>query len=328
MSEDCLFCLNSEVEKKTIERQRLKYLSRINPVSPEEMKRLKNTDFSTLPRYSNPSAPEDFGKPYSSFDEALSKWDLYLPAVIAAIAKRVSKKAVPLWMMYMNGGVKETIDLADFDASFITAFAKDNTSQWAANEIVNNVQEYFNNHTGVLPKSTPLVFRLNDIISERLRLFDDYTSKKRLNFSGIGTIPGNLVGDFGPPEDETKNPYGHTPSKQNDSRKVSGAVTVNPILKRGFDLPPTNRDSNKEYELHYDIIFEVFDTIDFCPGGAGNSRDRNEKEPNELIKMIHPLFASEQDLTVPLSRLEASGLVGDVPVKIKYSIKRIETLSI
>ena len=48
------------------------------------------------------------------------------------------------------------------------------------------------------------------------------------------------------------------------------------------------------------VELEIFDAIDFCPGGCGTPR--------------------EQILTVPFSRREASGLAYDVPIHLKVSM--------
>ena len=49
-----------------------------------------------------------------------------------------------------------------------------------------------------------------------------------------------------------------------------------------------------ETTLHY----EVFDAVDFCPGDCGSS--------------------AEQLITIPMSRLEASGEAYDQPFKVKF----------
>jgi hypothetical protein len=75
-----------------------------------------------------------------------------------------------------------------------------------------------------------------------------------------------------------------------DYRKAWGNVTLEkvPLIgSTGYVLVETT--------LHY----EVFDAIDFCPGDCGSS--------------------AEQLVTVPMSRLEASGEAYDVPFKVTFA---------
>lgn len=75
----------------------------------------------------------------------------------------------------------------------------------------------------------------------------------------------------------------------NDSRKVSGNVTLERVTAFGSALY-----TKVETTLHY----EIFDAIDFCPGDCGSK--------------------AEQLVTVPMSRLEASGEAYDVPFKVLF----------
>lgn len=96
------------------------------------------------------------------------------------------------------------------------------------------------------------------------------------------------------------NPYdipGHLAGGQSggaggdDTRKVQGSVFVSRVPQP---------DGSSALTMRSDLEFVVNDTVDFCPGGAGSGL--------------------EQALTVPLSRLEATGPIWavDVPFDVRF----------
>jgi hypothetical protein len=74
-----------------------------------------------------------------------------------------------------------------------------------------------------------------------------------------------------------------------DNRKVWGNVTLEKVPLIG-----STGYVSVETTLHY----EVFDAVDFCPGDCGSP--------------------AEQLVTVPMSRLEASGEAYDAPFKVTF----------
>jgi hypothetical protein len=104
-----------------------------------------------------------------------------------------------------------------------------------------------------------------------------------MNFDFPTDVAGNLAGGIGANEASCK--VGAHPSPQNDDRLATGKVKVT-----------GNADGTLTAEP--DIQFEVHDTIDFCPGDCGTRL--------------------EQCATVIMSRLEATGVAGDIPFKVKF----------
>ncbi|MDO8356373.1 MAG: DUF4157 domain-containing protein [Nitrospirota bacterium] len=80
----------------------------------------------------------------------------------------------------------------------------------------------------------------------------------------------------------------------NDRRAVSGMIAIEPSVKNDI----TNEQN---YRITTQLSLWVKDTIDFCPGKCG-------------------AWLEQKTLTVPLSRLEATGLVFDVPFEVYADI--------
>ncbi len=309
-----MFCFGGD----KLEPRIAKILPQLTPVTDAELDALSKVDFTKLPRYNNPDAPKDYGKPYSSLAEAMDVWVKYFPILIAGASARAPRRVAPIWKIYMGGGCKSVIDLAEFDPSFVQEFQEDDATKRAA-EIIHKATEYFfKNNPDQLPESDAQEYDLTSIITDAMIGFGKFDSKIALNYKTIGSVAGNLVGSFGPPKDEVSYRFGHTPSNQNDSRDVSGVVRLTPHNpgRGGFDL---QRTPTTKYIADYIIDFDIKDTIDFRPGGSGSSRRER--------KLFAKLLPAEENLTLPLSRLEACGLVGDVPVKIKYQVKSSEDVS-
>jgi len=104
-----------------------------------------------------------------------------------------------------------------------------------------------------------------------------------MNFSAPRDVPGNLAGDIG--ADETSCRVGAQPSPFNDERTAFGTVTISPASATELTVTP-------------DIRYRVKDTIDLCPGDCDT-----------------PL---EQVATIPLSRMEASEIGGDIPFTVEF----------
>ena len=102
--------------------------------------------------------------------------------------------------------------------------------------------------------------------------------KYPINFDQPFEIPGNIAGDAG------NSDFGP------DTRTVSGTVSF-------FRL--TDGASNTTgVQMRTGFQFSVRDAIDFCNGDPG--------------------FGLEQNLTIPLSRLEKSGFAYDVPFQVRF----------
>jgi len=104
-----------------------------------------------------------------------------------------------------------------------------------------------------------------------------------INFSNPYDIPGHIAGGVG------------SSSLGADTRTLKGYLSV----YRETDY--TGKTIG--YQLKSKFEFEVKDTVDFCPGQPGS--------------------ALEQSLTIPASRLEASGEAFDVPFEVQFAAPEI-----
>jgi hypothetical protein len=106
---------------------------------------------------------------------------------------------------------------------------------------------------------------------------------REMNFNVPNDVAGNIAGGIG--TDQRTVRVGAKPSPWDDVRAADLSVdlTENP------DGSVTVRPS---------LVFVVQDTIDLCPGNCGTS--------------------DEQVATIPMSRFEATGLVGDVPFVLRF----------
>jgi hypothetical protein len=99
-----------------------------------------------------------------------------------------------------------------------------------------------------------------------------------IDFSNPFDIPGHIAGGVGSGDASV------------DSRDLSGDL----IIRRQLDVSGTTTG----FEVISDFHYHCHDTVDFCPGQAGSGL--------------------EQNLTIPLSRLEATGMAHDVPFDVFY----------
>ena len=104
-----------------------------------------------------------------------------------------------------------------------------------------------------------------------------------INFSNPYDIPGHIAGGAG------------SSSFGKDTRTLKGYLSV---CRETDDTGKTIG-----YQLKAKFEFEVKDTVDFCPGQPGS--------------------ALEQILTIPASRLEASGQAFDVPFQVQFDAPEI-----
>jgi outer membrane protein OmpA-like peptidoglycan-associated protein len=210
------------------------------------------------------------------------------PIMLAGIAAKVTSRVVPVWAMWFAGGSS----LQDFSSRFGADFSSDPTTSSVAAGLAADLPGKLNPAavrtlaagptaaTGVslLPALPPT------FVSDTTAAMES-PGPVKMNFTTIGSVPGNLAGDVG--KDETSCPVGETPSPVDDARQlgdVTGRLTAN--ADGSVDVVPT-------------FQFHVIDTVDLCPGNCGAS--------------------SEQVATIPMSRLEASAVAGDVPFFVDFA---------
>lgn len=105
------------------------------------------------------------------------------------------------------------------------------------------------------------------------------------------TVAANLAGGVGD---------GVTPDSDfgPDYRDLSGTITVS-------SSPSSDNRLLTRIFMSGDFMWEVHDAIDFCPGNAGNTL--------------------QESLTIPMSRLEATGLAKDVGLIVKFPRHRTDS---
>ncbi len=210
------------------------------------------------------------------------------PFILAGIAAKVTPSVVPVWAMWFAGGTS----LQNFTARFGADFSADARTATVAGRLAADLPGKVDPAAmrtlaaspgagagvSLLP-ALPATYRSDTTTSM------ESPGPLKMNFTTIGTAPGNLAGDVG--KDEASCPVGETPSPVDDARQLSdvtGQLTANP--DGSVDVVPTFR-------------FHVIDTADLCPGNCG--------------------APAEQVATVPMSRLEASAVAGDVPFFVDFA---------
>jgi outer membrane protein OmpA-like peptidoglycan-associated protein len=210
------------------------------------------------------------------------------PIMLAGIAAKVTSKVVPVWAMWFAGGTS----LQDFTGRFGADFATDDTTEDVASGLAADLPGKVDRAAiralaagpgaaaGVsLLPALPGGYRADTTAAM------ESPGPLKMNFMTIDSPTGNLAGDIG--KDEASCPVGETPSTVDDARQLSdvvGRLTPNP--DGSVDVAPSFR-------------FHVVDTVDLCPGNCGAS--------------------TEQVATIPMSRLEASGVAGDVPFFVDFA---------
>lgn len=110
-----------------------------------------------------------------------------------------------------------------------------------------------------------------------------------LNFNNPFDIPGHIAGGASADGASSSN-YGP------DTRKLKGNISV---LKQNDPATGT-----VAITLTADFEFEIHDAMDFCPGNPG--------------------AFMEQTLTVPLSRLEATGAAKDIGLQVNFKVTNLQ----
>ncbi len=108
--------------------------------------------------------------------------------------------------------------------------------------------------------------------------------RPRLEWVTVASPAANVIGEIG-----ASDVYGR------DDRRITGTITLVKQRRRGDRLTVDVRAS-------CDLTITVNDSCDFCPGNIG------------------PVW--EQNFTIPLSRLEATGIAGDVKLTVTVHERR------
>lgn len=222
----------------------------------------------------------NFCQPFVSKSAALFNLKWAGPLILAGIASKVNTRVLPLWVSYLTGG-SATKDLtADFGADFTASKTTADTTKFLVGELRKEIQA---NQTGLPTAPGTVVRPFTSRLAGALAAIDDPKGGDQMNFNYPSDTAGNVAGGIG--KDETSFPIGAKPSPFNDSREAEIAATVTRNADGSLTVVPA-------------IKFLVKDTIDLCPGDCGVGQ--------ELVA------------TIPLSRFEATGITGDVPLKVEF----------
>jgi len=107
----------------------------------------------------------------------------------------------------------------------------------------------------------------------------DEMANRPINYSNPFSVAGHIAGDIG---------------------RSDAGVDYRKITRANVALEKTTLIGNTGYvSVELFPHYEVFDAVDFCPGNCGSP--------------------AEQLVTIPMSRLEASGAAYDVPFKVRFA---------
>ncbi len=237
----------------------------------------------------NKDCPSAFCVPLPSWAEAIAIRNLVRVPLLAGIAAKVNVRVVPFWNAYMGSGFSNGGDstVRDLSAQFGTEFTSSKSTARTTDFIFKQLEASLKrNRPAVAPGATTTI-DIPSRIPAAVAAINSPKSNDQMNFNHPEETPGNLVGGIG--ADEASCPVGAHPSPQDDTRQFTGTAQVTGNADGSLTVVP-------------DITYEVHDTIDLCPGDCGNKL--------------------EQCATVILSRLEASGVSGDIALKAVFPAPR------
>lgn len=225
------------------------------------------------------SCPAEFCEPFFSTTVAEVTRNQAAPILLAGIAAAVSPRVVPLWSQYIFGGAAPQNISATFGADFTTSLTTAATTTF----LVDSLRAELTSSPPTFPAGqNMMVIDIATTIPAAITEIGTDRASHEMNFNAIGEIPGNIAGGIG--TTQTSCPIGARPSPFNDSRTASGQAI---LIKNGNTVT-----------VIPNILYEVKDTIDLCPGNCGAS--------------------IEQAATILLSKFEASGISGDVPFTVNF----------
>ncbi len=228
----------------------------------------------------------NFCQPFDSVPGAVADLAWAGPLILAGIATRVNSRVVPLWASYMSRGSAPQNLTANFGTDFTMSPTTAGTTRFLIRELRRDVEA---NHIALMGGSPVITLDFTPRLSVPLTAIDNPADANQMNFNVPSDIAGNIAGGIG--KDETSFSVGAAPSPFNDSREAVIKATLITNVDGSISVVPF-------------IRFTVKDTIDLCPGDCGTS--------------------AEQVATVPLSRFEATGLTGDIPMIIQFDAPATE----
>ena len=229
--------------------------------------------------------PSGFCAPLDSKAEAIGIRDAIRTTLLAGIAVKVSPRVVGLWDDYMGSGLSVGGDASvrDLSSAFGADFTKSKTTAKTSDFLTRELTKVLEASPPAVAPGASVTVDIPTLIPAAVTAITTPDGPNEMNFNIPSDIPGNLAGGIG--ADEASCKVGAHPSPQNDDRLVTGTAKITGNADGSLTVEP-------------DMTFEVHDTIDFCPGDCGTDL--------------------EQCATVIMSRLEATGVSGDIPFKVTF----------
>jgi len=224
--------------------------------------------------------PAEFCTPFGSTLQAQAVRAAMAPVLLAGIAAKVSPRVVPLWNQYLFGGAAPQNLTSRFGGDFAVSATTAASTDFLAEALRTDLESN--------PPTFPAGVNVTTVdipsrIPAAITALGDPNAVDQMDFNVIGEIPGNIAGGIGLTQRSC--PVGARPSPFDDARTAAGTALV-------------VRNADTSLTVMPQIAFTVRDTIDLCPGNCG--------------------AAIEQIATVPMSRMEASGISGDVPFTVEF----------
>ena len=207
------------------------------------------------------ACPPTFCCPFPLGTATIIRDQIRLP-FLAAIGSQVTPSVVPVWLTWFNGGS----GMQNFSGRFGADFTADATtasvsSQLAADIAANVDATRLQTLAATATPGTPISLQPalpSGYTTSRTRSMETDGDPMLMDFTTIGSVPGNLAGGVG--KTQTTCSVGATPSPADDARvltDVQATLIRNP--DGSITVTPT---------LH----FHVIDTVDLCPGNCGSAR--------------------------------------------------------
>jgi hypothetical protein len=228
----------------------------------------------------DPKCGPNFCQPFASKPGAVADLVWAGPLILAGIAKKVNTRVLPLWASYLSGGSAPKNLTADFGADFTASPTTAATTSFLVGELRKDIE---GNQAALMGGAAATSLDFTPRLSSARAAIDDPKGPNQMNFNMPSDIAGNIAGGIG--KDETSFPIGAKPSPFNDAREATIRATL-------------TRNPDGSLTVVPGIRYTVHDTIDLCPGDCG--------APAEMVA------------TIPLSRFEATGLAGDVPLIVEF----------
>jgi len=234
--------------------------------------------------------PDAFCTPYVNKFVAREVRKNMMPILLAGITWAVGAEVVPVWYTYLMGGASS---VQDYTSRYGDAFRDSRTTRAETDDMQDRIERNLKASPpsfvgiglnpdlfGVLPASKTQSVSVRGVIPG---FINQLGQPGGMNFNVVGEIPGNLAGGIG--ANQAGCQVGANPSPIDDDRTADGTLELSLHASGDLFVDPS-------------IQYTVRDTVDLCPGNCGTGR--------------------EQIATVPMSRMEATGISGDVPYEVQF----------